>query len=257
MTDHFVVPGVYAVPRPLVAATPFPRTDVVGFAGFDPRVRDGSTPCQLTGTPPVGHRFQVDIGRLQFSFGRVKSTLPAQRDLVLSVQEASIPVAPGGAVSYAVAAVLAGGPAAARVVAGGPVPGPTPPVAPTADQVRLAAAGAAFVRIADVDVRRTPAGDRVFPLVRPRTPPVRCDDWHDFELQLGPLGDDDGTFLARAVRAFFANGGRRCWIALTPRPIFGDEVGLPAALDDLVGVAGSPEAQATGLERLLLVSEVA
>jgi hypothetical protein len=58
------------------------------------------------------------------------------------------------------------------------------------------------------------------------------------------------------VRAFFANGGSRCHVATVRRPDFHEPAGLEQALRDLVGVQGSSEAEATGLERLLLVEEV-
>jgi hypothetical protein len=84
---------------------------------------------------------------------------------------------------------------------------------------------------------------------------VRCDDWSDFRLAFGGPADD-GTFLAPAVRAFFANGGGRCYVATVRRPDFHDPAGLEQALRAMVGVQGSGEAEATGLERLLLVEEV-
>jgi hypothetical protein len=84
---------------------------------------------------------------------------------------------------------------------------------------------------------------------------LRCDDWNDFRLTFGEPRDD-GTLLAPAVRAFFANGGSRCYVVTVRRPDFHDPAGLDQALRDLVGVQGSSEAEATGLERLLLVEEV-
>jgi hypothetical protein len=84
---------------------------------------------------------------------------------------------------------------------------------------------------------------------------TRCDDFRDYVLAFGKPADD-GTLLGPAVRAFFANGGRRCWVATLRRPAFEDRKQLTKVLEDVVGVRGSSEFEATGLERLLLLSEV-
>ena len=73
-------------------------------------------------------------------------------------------------------------------------------------------------------------GSQVFPVVVPALPPTRCDDWSDFVLQLGGIpAIDDGTLLARSVRAYFANGGARCHVATIRRPRFDDAAGMDAA----------------------------
>src|SRR6185437_4454597 len=107
-------------------------------------------------------------------------------------------------------------------------------------------------------VRRSADGARVFPTVLPVLPPTRCDDWNDFALQLGGIPIvDDGTFLARSVRAYFANGGARCYVATIRRPRVDDDAGKYEATVDLVGVAGASESEATGLEQLLRIFDVA
>jgi hypothetical protein len=62
--------------------------------------------------------------------------------------------------------------------------------------------------------------------------------------------------LGRAVRAFFANGGSRCYVNTVRRPAFDDPIAIVAAGAEMVGVQGSGEFAATGLERLMLVEEV-
>src|SRR5689334_8055183 len=48
---------------------------------------------------------------------------------------------------------------------------------------------------------------------------VRCDDYQDYRLAFGDP-PDDGTLLGRAVRAYFVNGGSRCYVATVARPDF-------------------------------------
>jgi len=261
MVVSYAVPGVYYEPRPRAAPRPLARTDVVGFVGFEPRLRDGATPCQLSGTPPQGHAFQVDVTGFQLPVGTLgpsRVVVPAATDLLLSASTTTIPVAAGGAIAYAVVAVLTDAGSVQLQVVSGPA-SPTDRAAVADDQtIDALAAGRPWVRIADVHVRRSSDGLQVFPTVVPALPPTRCDDWSDFVLQLGGIpADDDGTLLARCVRAYFANGGARCHVATIRRPRFDDIEGLRQALDDLVGVAGSSQAEATGLERLLLITEVA
>jgi hypothetical protein len=243
------------LPRPLA------RTDVVGFVGFEPRVRDGTNPSQLTGTPPAGHAFRVDVMRFQLPaelFGGVRATVPATADLLLSQSATTIPIAPGGTIKYALATVLGDDGNVHLVVVAG-LASATEEAAPAADaDIAAVAAGHTWVRIADVAVRRSSNGLEVYPVVLPRLPPTRCDDWNDFALQLGGIpAVDDGTLLARALRAYFANGGARCHVATVRRPRFDDSEGMADALADLVGVEGASEAEATGLERLLRIFEVA
>lgn len=261
MASRYAVPGVYYEPRPRAEPRPLARTDVVGFVGFEPRIRDGTTPTQLTGTPPAGHAFRIDVAAFRLPpelLDGVRATVPAATDLVLSQDQAAIPIAPGGSIAYALAAVLGAASRIALVV----VPGPASPVeraaAASDDGIETAAAGRRWVRLADIEIRRTADGARVFPVIRPALPPTRCNDWNDFVLQLGGLpAGEDGTLLARAVRAFFANGGARCHVATVRRPVFDDMAGLRAALADMIGIAGASAAEATGLERLLRIFEVA
>jgi hypothetical protein len=255
------VPGVYGEARPRVAPPAAVRTDVVGFVGFEPRVRDGSTPCQLTGgSAPKGHSFQVDVGGFELPtelFGGARIQVQAAVNLPLSASETEIPMLPGGTASFALVAVPSGKVANLRVVAG-PVSATDRVRHPTDEEVIAAVGPSPWARIADIEVRRSAAGDTVFPVVVPALPPVRCDDFRDYVLRVGgPTAAEDGTLLGAAVRAFFANGGARCHVVTIRRPLRGDAPGLAAALTDLVGVAGASEIEATGLEKLLRISEVA
>lgn len=256
MVNGLQVPGVYYRPQPRAAATPFARTDVAGFIGFERRVQDGSTPTTLLGQPPVGHEFRVDVAAFQLVLGGRRLQVPATRDLVLSRNAASIPVDPGGSLTYAVVAA-AGASSLLRLFV---VPGPASTTRfsrpPTDEEIAPVAPGTPWMRIAHVQIRRTDSGDAVYPLVLPALPPLRCDDWRDFEAGSGALGDDDGTMLARAVRAFFANGGSRCWVSWVARPRRDDPEGLTTAAEAMVGIKGQSELEATGLERLLLIEEV-
>jgi uncharacterized protein len=256
MVNGLQVPGVYHRPQPRAAATPFARTDIAGFIGFERRVQDGSTPTTLLGVPPAGHAFRVDVASFQLVLGGRRLQVPATRDLVLSQAEASIPISPGGSITYAVLAAAGASSTLRLFVVPGPASASRFSRAPTDAEIAPHAPGTPWTRIAHVRIRRSAAGDAVYPLVLPTLPPLRCDDWRDFEGSAGPLGDDDGTMLARAVRAFFANGGSRCWVAWTPRPRRDDAEGLDEACAAMVGVQGQSEAEATGLERLLLIEEV-
>jgi Bacteriophage tail sheath protein len=262
MASPYAVPGVYYEPRPRALPRPLARTDVVGFVGFEPRVRDGTKPTQLIGHPPAGHAFQVDVIGFQLPpelLGGVRASVPATTDLVLSESAVPpIPIPPGGAIKYALAAVLGNDGKVHLVVVAGPASTTEDAAAAMDEDIAAVAAEHAWVRLADVAVRRSSNGLEVFPAVLPALPPSRCDDWNDFALQLGGIpAIDDGSLLARSVRAYFANGGARCHVATIRRPRFDDTEGMKAALADLVGVAGASEAEATGLERLLRIFEVA
>jgi hypothetical protein len=261
MAASYSVPGVYYEPRPRAEPRPLARTDITGFIGFEPRVVDATTPTQLVGNPPVGHAFRVDVAGFQLPpelFPGAHVFVPATRDLVLSANAATIPIAAGGSVAYAVVAVVDGKGVVQLCVVPGPVSSTGESAVPTDEEARAAAAGRRWARIANVHVRRSLDGARVFPTVLPALPPARCDDWRDFELRLGGIpATDDGTLLARSVRAYFANGGARCHIVTIRRPLFDDDEGLALALEDLVGLAGASEIEASGLERLLRIFEVA
>jgi hypothetical protein len=261
MTSSYSIPGVYYEPRPRTPPRPMPRTDVVGFIGFEPRVQDGTTPSTLTGSPPVGHAFRVDVLSFllpQHLLDGIRATTPAAQDLVLSQSATAIPIAAGGSIRYALVAVVSSGGLVQWIV----VPGLAFPAffaAPaTDDSIRAVAGAQRWVRVADIDIRRSPDGLQVFPVVIPSLPPARCDDWTDFVLKLGGLPlVEDGTMLARSVRAFFANGGSRCHIETVRRPHFDDVAALEDSIADMVGIQGSSELEATGLERLLCIFEVA
>ena len=85
---------------------------------------------------------------------------------------------------------------------------------------------------------------------------VRIDDWRSYELTylrdaLGhPIDPPPGSALAMTVRAFFANGGARCWIVNIAATV--DALDPEALLVAMLGVNDR-----VGLEVLLLRSEVA
>jgi hypothetical protein len=113
--------------------------------------------------------------------------------------------------------------------------------------------GQAWRRIADVEYIRP--GDNIRVIVRPVLPPWPCEDFRDYVRRFGtPV--EDGTFLGPGVRAFFANGAARCWVTTVRRPRFDDAESLELARREMIGVKGSSETDATGLERLLLINEV-
>jgi uncharacterized protein len=246
------VPGVYYEARRRVP-DPRVRTDVVGFVGFDPRVRDGSTRSTLTGgSTPSGHVFRVDVARIGLMFGATQRIVGPFVDFELSADPVSIPMLTDEALAYALTAV--DDPAGMRLhAAAGVVRAAGLERAPDDAAIRADVGSLPFVRIADVHVRRD--GAFVFVTAHPFHRLTRCDDLRDYVLAFGePVRD--GSVLGDAVRAFFANGGRRCYVSTVLRPSFDDAVGLAAARRDFVGLRGASERDATGFERLLLVDEV-
>jgi uncharacterized protein len=250
------VPGVYYEPQPRAVATPIARTDIAGFIGFDPRVRNGTHGSEITALP-AGHAFRVDIAAFQLTIGNVRALVPATIDFVLS-EGAGSPIAIGESIVYAVVVRQVSGSFVLAAVAG------TPAVSdreqpPTDADVRtvlgVPATDTTWSRISNVTIRRAAAA--VFVTAQPTAPLAItvCDDYRDYVLNLGEP-PDDGTLLGPAVRTFFANGGRRCWVATLRRPDFDDAAGLTRVRQDMVGVQGSSELLATGLERLLLLPEV-
>lgn len=226
--------------------------------GRRPHVRDGSSASRFTGgSPPVGHSFQVDVESFELVVGGVSLRVPATTNFVLSVDPASTLLGAGESVAFAVVAVRTGPElvsAQGTVAITGPHPAPAPEdsVLAAAVEARLGPAHE-WRRIADVEYVRSGVNLRV--IVRPALPPSLCDDFRDYVRRFGdPV--EDGTFLGPAVRAFFANGAGRCWVATVRRPKFDDAAGLELARQDLIGVRGSPELEATGLERLLLINDV-
>src|SRR5688572_32471715 len=147
MPLEYTIPGVYHETLPRPAPLPLPRTDVVGLAGFERRVRDGSTPSALTGSPLAGHSFQVDVLPFEVKIAGERRRVPAAVDLPLSSDETSIPMAPGETVVYALAAAPvtgAGRPAELLVVAGLPTAAFNPPP-PTDEEVAVVAGDRPFV----------------------------------------------------------------------------------------------------------------
>jgi hypothetical protein len=256
------LPDVYVQRRRRVEAPPRVRTDVAGLVGFEPRVR----PLEAAFVPAAPrHRVSVQVASVELRIDEARTRLvpPPNGALVLS-EGGAPPVAAGEQIAYAIVAVL---PPVVRattgrtlpecrpeVVAGAPVAGV--PAAPddTAIEAALGAGHGPWTRLADVRLRRE--ADTLWLTVHPRTPPVVCEDWGDFVLQLG-VSPDDGTRLAATARAFFANGGDRCHVATVRRPFPEDDSELAVARADMVGVADAGVAQATGVARLVLIEEVA
>ncbi len=253
------VPGVYYEPQPRAVETLLVRTDVVGFIGFDPRVRNGTHASELTGTLFQGHDFRVDVASFQLVVGVVRGVVQAQQDFVLSHGDSTtglpvVPIASGKSIAYALVAREQGGVLSLDTLAGAP-DDDVKAQPPDDTALNVAFPDKRWRRIANVTVRRS--ANAIFVTSRPPADlaVTRCDDFRDYGLAFGEP-QDDGTLLGPSVRAYFANGGRRCWIATLRRPDFEDPVELPRVLQDMVGIKGSSEIEATGLERLLLLSEV-
>jgi hypothetical protein len=261
------VPGVYGATQPRLPTVLPLRTDVAGFIGFDPRVRDSVPPSEMTGSPqPTGHRFAVDVNALQVNVLDQRVSVPAAPRLMLSENPASIPIANGESIIYTIVVAVRLTTASLVVVAGTQAATGTeqaPSDSAIADAVvafckaagdsTLVALSRPWVRLADVAVRRT--GTQVALVVLPALRLTRCNDWGEYVAAFG-TPRDDGTVLGRAVRAYFANGGNRCYISTVRRPSFDDPQGIAAAASEMVGLQGASEIDATGLERLMLVDEV-
>ena len=264
------LPDVYVQPRPRVPAPRRVRSDVAGLVGFEPRIRPAEASLA---TAPPSHRVSVALAPIQLRIDeqRVRLAVPASAELALS-EGAVAPVGPSQAIVYAIVATL---PEVARsdsdrrlpeaqpfAVSGTAVAGaPAPPTDAAVDAVLAAAVTAGeldalrtWTRLADAYLRRE--GDVLWLTVHPRTGPAACEDWRDFLLQFGPPAED-GTRLAAAVRAFFANGGDRCHVTTVRRPLSEDDVELQTAREDMVGIADAGIARATGVARLVLIEEVA
>lgn len=267
MPTTLSIPRVYGRRRVRPRRPRRVRTDVAGLIGFEARLRPLAV--ELTG-PPDRHRVAVRVARVQIDIDGRRAVLDSDDGaaLILS-QGAGHPVGPGQARAYAIAAYLApgtpneaAGPRPARlIVVTGPASGGAPP-APDDAQIRTAvdaaAPGASWRRLAVARLRRD-AGGQPWLTVHPATGPIVCEDWQDFLVQVAPTAD--GTRLAAAARAFFANGGDRCHVATVRRPDPTDTAELEHARRDMIGSAAAgaavSEADATGLARLALIEEVA
>jgi len=269
-TASLGLPDVYVQRLPRAVPPPRVRTDVAGLVGFEPRVVPADATLTLV---PVRHRVSVRLQEVQLRIGdeRVRIAAPAPGELVLT-EGASEPLADGESRVFTVVAALprifqrrgdGREPVPARpfAVAGMAVKGvPSPPDGAAVQAALTAAvplhlpAFSAWTRLADAVLRRE--GPALWLTVHPLLGPTVCEDWHDYVLQLGDV-PEDGTCLAAAVRAFFANGGDRCHVATVRRPFFTDSAGLDLALADMVGDIDAGLRRATGVARLLLIEEVA
>src|SRR5262245_29930533 len=99
------VPGVYYAPRTRAPEPAIVRTDVVGFIGFDPRIRNGTTPSAVTLLPP-SHAFRVDVAGFQVEVddhgARGRYVIPATRDFELSAGPGVV-ITPGQSIVYGLA----------------------------------------------------------------------------------------------------------------------------------------------------------
>jgi len=245
-----LVPGVYPEQRPPQVRTGEPRTDVCGFVGFEPRVRDAGS--RLTGDPPVGHRFAVRVAWFQVRIAAERFQVEGG-EVVLGSSETEIPVPDGGSLVYGLVAVAAGPSARLRACPGGVRADHR--AQPPGDRVIDGLVDGPWLRLVDVRIQRIGAVIRT--TVVPQLPPISCDDWESYQTWHGPFDAADPNPLARSVRAFFANGGKRCHVALVHRPDPSDAAGLREVALAMAGIPGSSEVEATGFERLLLIDEVA
>ena len=242
MATAFTVPGVYFDRRPRKAEAALVRTDIAGFIGFEPRVREVLDPAGA---------IRIAVSAMRLVVGGIPGGVSAG-ERTLAANAAAIPLVSGQSVVFALVAVRAG-PALSLTEVKGAAATSGRERSPDDADVQAAVGATPFVRIADVVVRQDASG--TFVTIVPAVRLTRCDDFRDFVLAFGePI--DDGMLLGPAVRAFFANGGRRCWIATVRRPNAVDAVELGRARDEMVGIPGSSEADATGLERLLQFPEV-
>ena len=173
------------------AEEPAVRTDVVGFIGFDPRVRNGSTASALIGSPPSGHEFRVDIAGFQIEVEAVRYVVPAQRDFVLSrgSTPAAIPIASGQSIVYGLAIGEMNGKTVILAHPGAAAPS-TLEQPPTDTALRGAVAAALgilppalkrILRLADVTIRRDALAIHVTSRPGPELAVTRCDDMRDYE----------------------------------------------------------------------------
>lgn len=218
-------------------------------------VTDGSTPSHFTGgSPPSGHDFRIDIARSIASVAGQRIPLPPQTDFVLSASAVNTLLAPGQSIVFTLAAVVA--PAALAHSQGIVEPQASAPSDDQllADVTAMLGTPRQILRLANVRYLR--AGLALRMTVEPTTDPAVCNDFREYIKRLGPIADD-GKFLGHAARAFFANGGSRCWIATVSSPQSDDPLDWDDAREEMIGVQGASEETATGLERLLLIDQVA
>jgi hypothetical protein len=262
-TGTAVPPGDAAVAAAVIARFSAPRpwvrlADVTAHRQGNRIWLEATPTLAALAAPPTASPglVNVQVSSFQLLVDGVRGRVPGGL-FTLSSERSTVPDTNGKSITFAVAAARSRT-GFALVAAAGPVVEPdavVPPDDPTVAAAVVASLGSArhWVRIADVHVRRE--GNIVWQTTHPALSLTRCDDWSDFLLAFGtPV--EDGTLLATTVRAYFTNGGSRCYVATVRRPSFADGDGLDRARQDMVGVAGSSEAEATGLERLLLVDEV-
>ena len=265
---------------PAAAGREHPPTDAE-VAALIPAFGDGTTPSTLTGgAPPSGHIFRLDVRPFQMTLGSTHLVIDPVTDRVVSQDPAAIPVDPGQGIACAVVLAEVGGNAHWTTVAGvaGLIGDETPPsdtrirdhilstignrpwvrIADVrfqrrGDAIRLGIDEVAWTRLADIYVRRKAASIHL--TVVPALPPTQLEDWNDYVYSFG-CGPEDGTYLSKAIRAYFANGGRRCYVTTVRRPDLENAAELESARLDMVGLRGAALKRATGLERLLLIPDV-
>src|SRR5689334_3537298 len=196
------VPDVYFTPRPRAPEPPAARTDVVGFVGFEPRVRPAPVDA-ATGTP--GHPFLVRVATIQLEVGDQRVVLAGDPAFALTAPVAVTPVAANTSLVYGLTVARRGREAVLVSVEGLPAPGlaavAPQPAAMDAGVAAALGAPAPHARVVDVHLRRD-AGGTLWTTIMPRRSPERCDDWRDYLLAFGPPADD-GMMLGAAVRSYF------------------------------------------------------
>jgi hypothetical protein len=221
-------------------------------------IRNGTLPSTFTGgSPPTGHGFQVDVDEGEALIDGETLTFSAQTNLVLSSDPLSTLLAPGERIVFSLIGIKRG---PQLVSMRGTIAPPSGVVASPPDDQSLELQVAAllgghhrWLRLANIEYRR--ATDSVRMTVHPSLPPTCCDDYQDYLHQFGQPAES-GLVLSSAVQAYFANGGRTCWITTVRAVRDTDHSGLVQALEDFVGQQGESEQRATGLERLLLIEDV-
>jgi hypothetical protein len=222
------------------------------------RITNGTLPSAfIGGPPPTGHEFRIDIAAGDVAIQGDTQNIPTVTNFMLSASMVTTLLAPGERVIFSLVAIRTGPRLVSLMGAIAPAPGPV--AGPPGDSLVAAAVrsvmggGHRWVRLANVEYIR--AGSALRMAVRPALPPAACNDYRDYVKFFGEPRRD-GFFLARAVKAFFSNGARRCWIATVRAVRDGDTLGLAVARDEMLGLEGASEEEATGLERLILIEQV-
>lgn len=222
------------------------------------RIVNGALPSAFTGgSPPSGHVFRINIAAGDVAIQGDTLTVPAATNFTLSSSAVTTLLAPGERMMFSLVGIRTGPrlvSLSGAIASGAGAAAAPPDDASLAAEVRAVMGGDhRWLRLASVEYIR--AGTALRMAVCPALPPAACNDYRDY-LKLFGEPPRNGFFLALAVKAFFANGGGRCWIATVRALREGDAAGLAAARAEMLGRQGAGEEEATGLERLLLIEQV-